>query len=101
MYEEEMVRGPGKEAEMGGGISRADLPSCGEMADHHHRVIRESNIPVPQLLNCSIHCVFRSSRRVKKLLSQVPEIPTCGAIGFYTAARTFWSLIANFRRLRK
>lgn len=28
------------------GISRADLPSCGEMADHHRRVIREPNTPV-------------------------------------------------------
>ena len=27
-----------------GGISRADLPSCGEMADHHRRIIREPNI---------------------------------------------------------
>lgn len=30
--------------EGGRGISRADLPSCGEMADHHRRIIREPNI---------------------------------------------------------
>lgn len=30
--------------EGGEGISRADLPSCGEMADHHRRIIREPNI---------------------------------------------------------
>lgn len=50
MYEEEMrrqARKAGREERKGrvekGGISRADLPSCGEMADHHRRVIREPN----------------------------------------------------------
>lgn len=58
MYEEEM-RGQVRRQE--GGISRADLPSCGEMADHHRRVIREPNTLVPRLLNCLIHRVFCSS----------------------------------------
>lgn len=38
MYQEEM-----REQFEKGGISRADLPSCGEMADHHRRIIREPN----------------------------------------------------------
>lgn len=52
----------------GGGISRADLPSCGEMADHHHRrIIREpNNIFGASLL--SIRCKRHATRtRVKKL----------------------------------
>lgn len=43
MYEEEMGGRP-TEGTRKGGISRADLPSCGEMADHHRRIIREPNI---------------------------------------------------------
>jgi len=63
------------------GISRADLPSCGEMADHHRRIIREPNTPIPRLLNYS-NITYSARRRVKKLPSQASKIPTCGINGF-------------------
>jgi hypothetical protein len=81
------------------GISRADLPSCGEMADHHRRIIREPNTPMLRLLNYS-NIMYSARRRVKKLPSQVSEIPTCGTNGFCAVVECFRPSAADFRRPR-
>lgn len=74
-----------RRGEREGEISRADLPSCGEMADHHHRrIIREPNIPLSLSLSRLFVVIKRQRMRtmravfaLKNYRSSSSKIPTC------------------------